>query len=137
MRTYRSISLALMLLFAVTGILFLSIPDKVLALFNTLSSFPGMLQSPVTGWSFFLILAAGYMYLVTILAFLMFRHPDNRFFPLLLTHAKLASSVISLFLFLLHAQYLIYLANFIIDGAIGIIVLTLYLKMRRAEWAYS
>jgi hypothetical protein len=71
------------------------------------------------------------MYLVTILAFLMFRHPDNREYPLLLTHAKLASSIVSLALFVLNAHYLIYLANFIMDGAIGILVLTLSAKMRR------
>jgi hypothetical protein len=31
----------------------------------------------------------------------------------------------------LNAHYLIYLANFIMDGAIGILVLTLSAKMRR------
>jgi hypothetical protein len=49
----------------------------------------------------------------------------------------LASSILSLALFLLHAHYLIYLANFIIDGVIGIVVLTLYVKMRKTPWAYS
>ena len=137
MKIYKSTSLILMLLFAVTGVLFLVIPDKVLILFNTLSSSWGMLQSPVSTWSFYLILTVGYMYLVTILAFLMFKHPDNRYFPLLLTHAKLASSILSLALYLLQAHYLIYLANFIIDDVIGIIVLSLYLKMRRTEWVYS
>jgi hypothetical protein len=130
MRIYKSISFILMLLFAITGILFLAVPDRVLALFNTLSSSLGLLQSPVTGWSFYLILAVGYMYLVTILAFLMFKHPENRHFPLLLTHAKVASSLLSLAFFLFHAHYLIYLANFIVDGCIGIIVLLLYIKTR-------
>ncbi len=137
MKGYKTLSFILMLLFAITGILFLVLPDKVIAFFNTLSVFPGLLQSPVIDWNFYLILAAGYMYLVTVLAFLMFRHPQNRQFPLLLTHAKLASSILSLVFYLLHAHYLIYLANFIIDGVIGIIVLTLYLKMRKTEWAYS
>jgi hypothetical protein len=95
-----------------------------------------MVQS-VSGWSFYLILAVGYMYLVTVLAFLMFRHPENRYFPLLMVHAKLASSLLSLALFLLQAHYLVYLANFIVDGMIGIAVLALYLKSRSSEWVYA
>jgi hypothetical protein len=135
MKLYKVISLVLMLLFAATGILFLAIPDKVMMFFNWLSSSTGLEESPVTGWNFYLILAAGYMYLVTLLAYLMFRRPENRYFPLFLTHAKLASSVLSLAFFLFHGHYLIYMANFIIDGVIGIVVLTLYLK--RKTWDCS
>ncbi len=124
-------------LFAVTGILFLAIPDKVLVFFNTLSSSFGMAQSPVIDWQFYLILAAGYMYLVTVLAFLMYKHPENRYFPLLLIHAKLASSLLSLAFFLAQSHYLIYLTNFIIDGVIGGAVLVLYLKRGSRQWAYS
>ena len=134
MRFYRSISLMLMILFAATGIIFLSIPDRVLILFNTLSGVLGTQRAPLDGWSFYLILAVGYMYLVSILAFLMYKRPENRYFPLLLTHAKLASSVLSLALFLLQANYLIYLANFVVDGVIGSVVLVLYLKTRRTVW---
>jgi hypothetical protein len=137
MKYYKAISLVLMLLFAVTGMIFLFIPDNVLTLFNTISESLGMSRSPVTGFNFYLVLAVGYMYLVTILAFLMFKHPENKYFPVLLTHAKLASSILSLALFLFQAHYLIYLANFIVDGVIGAAVLILYLKMRRKEWAYS
>jgi hypothetical protein len=137
MKTYKAVSLILLVLFAVTGLLFLIIPDGVLGFFNSLSSYLGMLSSPspMSGWNFYLILAVGYMYLVGILAFLMFRHPENRFYPLLLVQAKLASSFFSLVFFLLHAHYLIYLANFVVDGVIGIAVLVLYLKMRKVEWA--
>ena len=131
MKYYKTISLALMLIFAATGIIFLAIPDKVMVFFNFLSSFISLQESPKTAWNFYLILAAGYMYLVTLLAFLMFKHPENRYFPQLLTHAKLASALLSLAFFLIHGHYLIYLANFIIDGAIGSGVLVLYLKMRK------
>ena len=137
MRFYRSISLMLMILFAATGIIFLSIPDRVLILFNTFSGVLGTQRAPLDGWSFYLILAVGYMYLVSILAFLMYKRPENRYFPLLLTHAKLASSVLSLALFLLHANYLIYLANFVVDGVIGSVVLVLYLKTRRTIWVFN
>jgi hypothetical protein len=138
MKLYRPISLTLVFLFAITGLLFVVIPDKVLILFNHFSPSIGMPQSPVSGFSFYLILATGYMYLVTILAFLMFRHPDNRQFPMLLAQAKLASSVLSLILFMVQSHYLIYLANFIIDGFIGLVVAYLYFKAPKARlWAFS
>lgn len=92
MRTYRLTSLVMILLFAVTGFLFLFFPDGVLALFNSVSLRLGLAQSSLTGFRFFLILATGYMYLVSLLAFLMFRHPENRYFPILLMNAKSASS---------------------------------------------
>jgi hypothetical protein len=135
MNIYKVISFVLLLLFAITGILFLSLPDEVINVFNTLSLPLGMPISPLSGWNFYLILAVGYMYLVTVLAFLMFIQPENHSFPLLLVHAKFASSVLSLILFLVQAQYLIYLANFIIDCLIGIVVLIMYFKMRKKEWA--
>ena len=136
MRIYRTVSIILMFLFAVTGLLFMLIPDPILTLFNNLSRSLAMPEAPLTGLNYYLILAIGYMYLVTILAFFMYRHPQSRYFPQLLTHAKIASSLLSLALFLLHAHYLIYLANFIIDGFIGAIVMMLYIKMgRMAKWA--
>jgi hypothetical protein len=136
MKFYRLIALVLAISFAVTGLLFLFIPDQVLILFNTISDPLGMPVSPVTSWSFYLILAVGYMYLVTVLAFLMFRYPENKYFPQLLAQAKIASSLLSLALFLFHAHYLIYLANFIIDSAIGAVVVTLYvIQGRLVQWA--
>lgn len=132
MSGYRAISLALMLAFAATGALFLAAPDRVLTFFNTLSLSFDMSPAPVTGRGFYLVLAVGYMYMVTLLAFFMFRHPEGGRFPLLLVHAKLASSALSLVFFLLHARYLIYLANFAVDGAIGLLVLAMYLRMRNA-----
>lgn len=136
MKVYRLVSLTLAVLFAVTGLLFLSVPDRVLALFNTLSVSLGMPESPLTGFGFYLILAVGYMYMVTVLAFLMYRQPDNKYFPLLLTHAKIASSLLSLAFFVFHAHYLVYLANFIVDGAIAAVVLVLYIKKgKQVPWA--
>ena len=136
MMWYRPISLVLAVIFAVTGLLFLCIPDRVVSLFNNLSPALGMVKSPVTGFTFYLILAVGYMYMVTVLAFLMFRNPGNRYFPMLLAQAKLASSLLSLGLFAFQAHYLIYLTNFIVDGLIGSVVIIFYFKMRgAAAWA--
>jgi len=132
MSTYRMLSLLLMLAFASTGVLFLVDPDAAIGFFNGFLPSFGLPQAPYNGWDFYLILAVGYMYVVTVLAFMMFRHPENRSFPMLLAHAKLASSLLSLALFLLHARYLIYVANFAVDGLIGVVVLLLYLRMRQA-----
>ena len=135
MKIYRLVSIILMFLFAVTGLLFLFIPDQVLTLFNNFSSFFKMPESPVNGFNFYVILTVGYMYLVTVIAFLMYRHPENKYLPQLLAHAKIASSFLSLAFFLLQAHYLIYLVNFVIDGVIGIAVIILYIKMGRlALW---
>ena len=137
MKIYRLVSIILMFLFAVTGLLFLIIPDQILTLFNNFSTPLGMPESPVTGLNFYLILAVGYMYLVTVLAFLMYRHPENKYLPQLLAHAKIASSLLSLALFLSHAHYLIYLVNFVIDGVIGAVVIMLYIRIRRlTQWAF-
>jgi hypothetical protein len=134
-KLYKPISLTFMVLFAVTGLIFLFIPEGVLGFFNSFSSSLGMPQSPVAGLSFFLILASAYMYLVTLLAYMMSRYPDDPKYPLLLTHAKIASSVLSVALFLLHEHYLIYLANFLVDGIIGIITWTLLIQKKRAiKW---
>jgi hypothetical protein len=136
MRVYKLVSIMLMFLFAATGLLLLLIPDQVLALFNHFSSSLGLPKSPSSGLNFNLILAVAYMYLVTLLAFFMFLHPQNKYFPQLLAHAKIASSLLSLLFFLVHDHYLIYLANCLIDGIIGAGVIWLSLKMRRsAQWA--
>jgi hypothetical protein len=136
MKIYSLAGIVLAIMFAITGLLFLFVPDQVLILFNTLSPSLGMPASPVTGWNFYLILAAAYMYMVTVLAFLMFRYPENKYFPQLLAQAKIVSSILSLALFLFHAHYLIYLSNFIIDGLIGVAVVTLYVRQGKlVQWA--
>ena len=136
MKIYKPVSLTLMILFAITGLLFLFIPDRVLGLFNALSSFLNLPQAPVTGHGIYVILTGGYMYLVTMLAFLMFKHPQSKYFPFLLIHAKIVSSVLSLAMFVVQGHYLIYLANFLVDGFIAAGVAALYFKMGRlAQWA--
>ncbi len=117
-------------IFAVVGLTFLFYADGVLVFFNALSSHFGMQKSPVAGVDFYLILTAGYMYLVTLLAINMARKPENPTFPLLLAHGKIASSILSFGFFILHAPYLIYLANGIVDGAIGALAIILYVKTR-------
>jgi len=67
--------------------------------------------------------------LVTLLAVFMYREPANRYFPLLLMNAKVASSVLSFALLAFHQRYLIYLTNGIVDGLIALAVLIFYLKL--------
>ncbi len=129
MKPYRVFCLTLAIGFAAVGIIFGTMPDEVIAFFNNLSkplSFP---PCPETGFNFYLILAVAYMYIVTVLAVMMYRFPGSKSFPILLVNAKLASSIMSFGLFLFHSRYLVYLANFIVDGLIGVLVLVLYLKI--------
>jgi hypothetical protein len=133
MRFYKLVSLTLCIVFAVVGLIFLVVPDKVLVFFNTVSISWGMSPMPIESFGFYPLLAVGYMYLVTLLAFFMYRHPEDRRFPLLLIYGKLTTSILSLALFLVHERYLIYITNFILDGCIGIVVLTFYLNMKKSS----
>jgi hypothetical protein len=130
MRLYRTVSLLLFFVFAIVGLLFLSIPEKILIFFNSISNFLGISIMPTQSFGFFPLLAVGYMYVVTLIALFMYIHPDDTRFPILLTHAKLATSILSLMMFFLHGRYLIYITNFIADGLIGIVVLCFYLRMK-------
>jgi len=131
MRFYKLFSLTLAGIFAVVGLIFLFFPDSAIIFFNSISSYFGLSQSPVQGTGFYLTLASAYMYLVTLLACLMYRYPEQNIYPFLLAHGKLASSIISIYLFLMHQPYLIYFANFVIDGFIGVAALYL-MKMKKA-----
>lgn len=133
MKYYRLISLIFALTFGIVGFIFLLFPEGAFRLFNWLSGYMGMVKSPVGFGDFYLILAVGYMYLVTILAFKMYQYPENKIFPFLLANGKLTSSVISLYFFVFHAQYLIYISNFIIDGAIGLTALYFFNKLSKSK----
>jgi len=127
----RLAGLAMAFVFAVVGLLFLLIPGDILKLFNRFSEPLDLPMAPLENGVFFLALAAAYMYLVTLLALLMARHPDNKGFPFLLANAKLSSAVFSLLLFVWRQPYLICLANSVIDGMIGLAAGAIYLNVRR------
>ena len=130
MRLYKLFSLTTAAIFAVVGLIFLFFPDSALIFFNSISGYFGLPQAPLQGTGFYLILASAYMYLVTLLAYMMYRYPEQKVYPFLLAQGKLASSIISIYLFLMHQPYLIYFANFVIDGFIGIMALYL-MKMKK------
>ena len=133
---YRFLSLAMAVIFAAVGLIFLLLPEQVLEFFNRLSPGLGLSPAPVQPGSFFPILALAYMVLVTCLAMQMFRKPGNPTFPALLALGKLASSLLSLFFFFARAPYLVCLANAVLDGAIAALVLWMILMQKKhaASW---
>jgi hypothetical protein len=92
-----------------------------------------MVPSPVIGLNFYIILAVAYMYLVALLAFFMYKYPGNMFFPLLLANGKLASSLLSLYMFSFHKPFLILVVNCFVDGLIGVAALIFYFKIKKAS----
>jgi hypothetical protein len=127
---YRLVSLALSMIFGVVGIVFMVIPTQVLDLFNDISLRLGMPESPAQGASFFLILAVAYMYLVSMLAYMMYRNPENSSYPLLLISGKAASSIVSILFIIVHGHILIYMVNAITDGSIALGVFLLNRNIR-------
>ncbi len=117
--------------FAAVGLLFVAAPGRVLAFFDTLSPRAGLAAFPGAPDRFWLVLAAAYMYVVTVLAWSMFRRPDDPVFPRLLAHAKLGSAALSLAAFALYVPHLIFLTNAVVDGAIGVTALLLWRSCRR------
>lgn len=114
--------------FAAVGVVFAAIPSKVLAAFNWLAGGLGWPESTTEPYTLYLALAIAYMYVVTLLAWQMARHPEERVYPWVLAHAKAASALICIALFALQEQYLLYLANFVVDGAIALFVWWLCLR---------
>ena len=131
MRTYRPLSLFLAIAFAAVGLAFLFIPGQVLIFFNNHSGFFGLPLIPVHEAGFYHILAVGYMYLVAVIAYLMFRHPEAPSFPLFLVHAKPASSFLSVCFALAYEPYLIFLVNCVVDGFIGLAAFYFYRRMKK------
>ncbi len=120
MSLYKTISMILAVCFALVGLIFLLIPNHLLAFFNSIALQFGMITVDSNQGGFFLALAVAYMYLVTLLAVLMYKHPENRIFPMLLVNAKIASAAFSFALYFITGPYLIFLANGVVDGLIGV-----------------
>ena len=91
-RLHAVLGAALAAAFAAVGLLFVVIPGGVLRFFDALSRRAGFAPFPGPLERFWLVLAAAYMYVVTVLAWFMFRRPEDPAYPRLLAHAKLASA---------------------------------------------
>jgi hypothetical protein len=129
-KMYKLVSLTLSIIFGIVGILFLALPEQVLNFFNAISLPFGFPESPTQGTGFFLILAVAYMYLVSMLAFMMYKNPENSSFPLLLINGKSVSSIVSILFIILYGHYLIYIVNALTDGSIALGVFLLNRKIR-------
>lgn len=119
MKLYKSISLAMTIIYAIAGLVFLLFPDWILILSNDVSAYFNISEIPLEGVTFYLTLSSAYMYLITAFAYFMYREPKQNIYPFLLINGKFASAIISLFLFVFAEHYLIYLGAFILDGLIG------------------
>jgi hypothetical protein len=133
MKLYKTASIIFAIIFAMVGVVFLSIPGSVIRFFNQLSAEFGFPAMPILGIGFYNILAVGYMYIVTLLAILAARHPENSLPPILLINAKGCSSILSLGLFIIYKPYLLFLANCLVDGSIAIIVAIIYIRMKNGS----
>ncbi len=134
----RFVSLAFAISFAAVGALFVAFPGGVFAFFETAGRAAGMGGMPAgdANPGLFRILAGAYMYVVAFLAWMSFRRAVDPVWPTLLAHAKLASSLLSFVLLLLHGGFLVYLVNGIVDGLIGLVALLLRREAIRRRIAH-
>jgi hypothetical protein len=127
MLLYRTTALALAVVFAAVGAVFLLAPDAVLFALDrvaALVAWPAVRAGEI-GSGLFRGLAVAYMYVVTLLAWMMFRRPAEPAWPTLLAHAKLASAAASALLFVSSVPSMEFAANAAVDGLIGVGVLLL------------
>jgi hypothetical protein len=133
MRFYRISAIVLAVAFAAVGLVFLLAPGVVSSVFEWMGRWMGIQGMPAgdPDSGLFRALAVAYMYGVTLLAWMMFRRPTEPMWPALLAQAKLASASVSFLLFALHEPYLVYAANGVVDGVIGVMVLLLRRQVMR------
>ncbi len=131
LKLYKYISLGMATTFGVAGILFLFTSDEVLAFFNRVSIVVGMEEVEPAAEHFYVILAVAYMYIVALLAFLMYRKPEEAAFPFILINAKIATSVVSILFFFIDKLLLIYITNGVVDGLIALLVILMYRSLKK------
>jgi nitric oxide reductase large subunit len=114
--------------FAVVGILFLAVPSGVLDVISDIGEWFGNdTRAPHTQEYLWLALAFAYMVVITGIA-LVAQADVVRYRPLLLVLAagKAASSIGSLAFFLIQQHVFIYLLNFLVDGFLALLALSLW-----------
>lgn len=119
--TYRTLSLALAVAFGLVGAAFLFLSNGIISFFNDLSVGPGMTLVAPDGPRLYVILTVGYMYCVTLLAWLMYRFPAVPVYPRLLAGAKLVSAGLSFGFCIVESVQLVLLVNGVVDGAIALL----------------
>ncbi len=119
------LSLSMTVAFGVVGLVFVLMSSDVILFFNMLSRYAGMEEAVPGRERFYVALAGAYMYLVTVLAYLLYRYPDDRRLHLLLLNGKCASSALSLLFFFFDKPLLVYMTNGVVDATIGLLVIAM------------
>jgi hypothetical protein len=116
--------------FAAVGLVFLLAPDATLSFLDSAGALFGRFDpTPKTGARLWLALAVAYMLLVTLLAWLAQRDLSKaRPYLGLLFAGKAASSLLALAAYASVSTSFPYLANFIVDGAIALVVAWLFVS---------
>jgi hypothetical protein len=132
-KNYKVLMTLLSWIFLIVGALFYIIPNHVIGIFNIISDKTGYFQLlPPSSEKFYLDLAVAYMACVTAIAYMISRDVirNINLTPVLIV-GKTTSSLLSLISFILFQKSLLYLSNFIVDGAIVLIVLVFYLPVKK------
>jgi hypothetical protein len=123
-RSLRLLFTALAAAFAVTGLLFFLFPDGTVRVLNAAGRPLGFPPTPTSELRFWLSLGVAYMVLVTLLAAAIARDPAGRAHMMpVLAAGKATSSLTCLGYFVASTPAFIYLANFLVDGSLALIVL--------------
>src|SRR6267142_2973389 len=123
-RALRPLFGTLAVAFATTGLLFLLFPDGTIRALNAAGGPLGFPPAPASELRFWLSLAVAYMVLVTLLAAEIARNPRGRAHLMpILAAGKATSSLTCLGYFVGSSHAFIYLANFLVDGTLALIVL--------------
>jgi hypothetical protein len=132
-KNYRLLMTLLFWTFLIVGLMFYFIPNPIINVFNIISEKIGYFQPlPQNSEKFYLDLAVAYMACVTAIAYMISKNvlKNLNLTPVLIV-GKTTSSLISLVSFILYQKSLLYLSNFVIDGSIVLIVLVLYMPVKK------
>ncbi len=132
-KNYRLLMTLLFWTFLIVGLMFYFIPNPIINVFNIISGKIGYFQPlPQNIEKFYLNLAVAYMACVTAIAYMISKNvlKNLNLTPVLIV-GKTTSSLISLVSFILYQKSLLYLSNFVIDGSIVLIVLVLYMPVKK------
>lgn len=125
--------------FGVVGLAFLMAPDQVIALLNWTGRLLGSFaEVPASEQRLWVSLSFAYMSVVTALALLAASDP-RRYLHLLpiLALGKITSSLSGLGFYLVSRPAFAYLATFVVDGAIVLVVMGCYLHFRQEVTAVA
>lgn len=134
-RTVRVVMLGLAATFAVVGVLFIATPGGVAGRLDDIGGWLGdFAPAPATGMKLWLALGFAYMMVITAAALLVASDVARyRHVLLVLAVGKAASSLAAGAYFVFDDDVFIYLANFVVDGALVAVMLGCWALAGRIE----